>query len=80
MNYSVNIYGGGDVKQIIKDLRFLAQKLEDNQHDDLTGDGFEAETLTLELSSATNDDELPKATETVVCTEDAWKAYMALKK
>ena len=50
MNYSVNIYGGGDVKQIIEDLRSLAQKLEDNQHDDLTNDGFEVETLMLELT------------------------------
>lgn len=49
MNYNVNIYGGGDVKDIIQDLRLLAQKLEDNQHDDLRGDGFETPTLRIEL-------------------------------
>lgn len=50
MEYKVDIYGGGDIKQIIQDLRELANKLEEYQHEDLSGDGFETPTLRLELS------------------------------
>lgn len=51
MNYSVNIYGGGDVKDIISSLRELADLLKQHQNDDLQGDGFEVNSLRMELEA-----------------------------
>lgn len=77
MHYNVNIYGGGDVKLIIQDLRKLAQKLQDNQHDDLTGDGFETRTLVLELNDGVEESPMPEASEKVVCTDKAFEIWKA---
>lgn len=51
MNYSVNIYGGGRVEDIIDSLRELADLLEHHQNDDLTNDGFEVNSLKMELEA-----------------------------
>jgi hypothetical protein len=79
MNYNVNIFGGGDVQLIVQDLRKLAQKLEDSYHEDLRWDGFETGTLVMELGDYVEEPSTPEATETVVCTEEAWKTYVDIK-
>lgn len=79
MNYNVNIYGGGDIESIIRDLKKLAQKLKDNQHDDLTGDGFEAGTLTIFLGEYVAESPTPEASDIVVCTEEAFEIWKAQK-
>lgn len=55
MKYTVSIYGGGHVNDIISSLRDLADKLELNKEEYLVADGFEAVSLVMDLDEFEED-------------------------